>query len=272
MLVRRPRRSTVLYAAGALALSACSAGSDASPAAAPHATQVAATQSGSSGPTVLTETTGAGRKKFVVRSSAQGTSVSTDASPEPAELDGDWRLPRVVVDVTAPEEPQVVALPGEFTYDAWSPDGAHLYLIEHRPPAGSGKYVVRLYDLASRALRADPIADKRTQGEEMAGLPLARAETVDGASVATLYVPHPSGAHGAGHEGLGRPHGPFVHLLFADSASAVCVDLPQEVGRDWTMTVVAGDRVRISGPSETAYEIDMRSAELTKRRAPVAQP
>ncbi|GAB3947608.1 hypothetical protein GCM10029976_077190 [Kribbella albertanoniae] len=169
----------------------------------------------------------------------------------------------MVVDLKAMAS-KLVELPGEFTYDAWSPDGSLIYFIEHRPPADSGKYVVRAYDRVSAALRPDAVADKRTSGEEMAGVPIARASTRDGRSVATLYVPHPSGSHGDGHEGLGRPHGPFVHLLFAADATAMCVDLPPEVARGWTI-VVQGNVLRISGPAAPrAYAIDLGSGELTK--------
>ncbi|WP_328991295.1 hypothetical protein OG394_34070 [Kribbella sp. NBC_01245] len=170
----------------------------------------------------------------------------------------------MVVDLKAATS-ELVELDGDFTYDAWSPDGSLIYFIEHRKPAGSGKYVVRAYDRVAAALRPDAVADKRTLGEEMAGLPIARAAGRGGRSVATLYVPHPSGAHGAGHEGLGRPHGPFVHLLFADTASALCVDLPAEVGRGWTFAV-DGKVLRISRAGvPRAYAIDLESGALTSR-------
>jgi hypothetical protein len=174
---------------------------------------------------------------IAVRSSRTTTSVTASHGGAQQELAGRWVLPRVIEggppDGVTPDgrfaalvepvaanrgvsrfavldlvkktrRPQVIELPGEFTYDAWAPDGSRLYLIEHRAPAGSGKYVVRALDVSAGTLQPDAVADKRTQGEEMAGVPVARAATRDGRSVATLYLPHPSGSHGAGHEGLGR--------------------------------------------------------------------
>ncbi|MFC9690053.1 hypothetical protein ACFTSF_16025 [Kribbella sp. NPDC056951] len=275
-------RSTVLIA-GALVIAGCSSEPDRviSVAEQPAATTTAELRAGSVG--------------IRVQSAETRTSVSVaGGAGRPLEVDGRWVLPRVVADGPAdgatPDgsravlaeaagsrggvsrfmvldlkamASKLVELPGDFTYDAWSPDGAVIYFIEHRPPADSGKYVVRAYDRASAALRPDAVADKRTSGEEMAGLPIARASTRDGRSVATLYVPHPSGSHGDGHEGLGRPHGPFVHLLFAADATALCVDLPAEVARGWTVAV-KGKVLHISRPEVArAYAIDLLSGELT---------
>lgn len=238
---------------------------------------------------------------IAVRSSRITTSVTAADGVGRQDLTGRWVLPRVisggppdgvtpdgrfaalvepvrarpgvsrfaVLDLgLAARPPQVLSLPGEFTYDAWSPDGSRLYLIEHRAPAGSGKYVVRALDVRTGSLQPAAVADKRTQGQEMAGVPVARAGTRDGRSVATLYLPHPSGSHGAGHEGLGRPHGPFIHLLFTDSATALCVDLPAHVDSRWRLTV-AGNTLRVAGPptsgaagSRPAYLLDLASGAL----------
>jgi hypothetical protein len=234
---------------------------------------------------------------IAVRSSRTTTSVTASHGGAQQELAGRWVLPRVIEggppDGVTPDgrfaalvepvaanrgvsrfavldlvkktrRPQVIELPGEFTYDAWAPDGSRLYLIEHRAPAGSGKYVVRALDVSAGTLQPDAVADKRTQGEEMAGVPVARAATRDGRSVATLYLPHPSGSHGAGHEGLGRPHGPFIHLLFTDSATAICIDLPAQVDHRWTLSV-AGSTMRVARPgSRPAYVVDLTSGALRR--------
>ena len=100
-------------------------------------------------------------------------------------------------------EHEPVVLPGHFTFDAWSPSGDVLYLVEHKPPAGSGHYVVRAYDMKTQSLRPQPVADKRNLEEEMAGQPVARAATADGVVVATLCM-RPA------HD---DEHGPFVHVL-----------------------------------------------------------
>jgi hypothetical protein len=120
--------------------------------------------------------------------------------PEGSSPDGRWLV--LEAQTPAPQETsnflvltselqrehEPVVLPGHFTFDAWSPSGDVLYLVEHKPPAGSGHYVVRAYDMKTQSLRPQPVADKRNLEEEMAGQPVARAATADGAVVATLYV------------------------------------------------------------------------------------
>ncbi len=150
-------------------------------------------------------------------------------------------------------QPRVVELEGDFSFDAWSPRGDVLYLIEHRLPAGSGHYVVRAYDVAAGKLRPAPVADKRTLGEEMAGRPIARASNPDGRIVATLYRPH----------GAAGDHGPFIHLLFTDQASALCVDLPWQVGDRWQLGFADG-RLRVfDRAGRAAYVVNTVNGRLS---------
>ena len=153
-------------------------------------------------------------------------------------------------------ERDTLDLPGRFTFDAWAPDGSVLYLIEHKPPAASGHYVVRAYDMQKQALRPDPVADKRNVGEQMAGRPVARAATPDNAVVATLYV----------RQGDGDEHGPFVHLLYAADGQALCVDLPPgtPVGTSSKLEYLSGSFLVLPGaPGRTDFRIDPVSGELT---------
>ena len=108
--------------------------------------------------------------------------------------------------------PTVVDLPDGFSYDALSPNGSRLYLIERLPPAGSDHYQVRWYDVPGGRLDDAVVVDKTQIGELMAGRPVSRARSADGALVATLY------------ERSGEP--PFVHLLNTVDAFARCLDLP----------------------------------------------
>src|SRR3954447_21061024 len=56
-------------------------------------------------------------------------------------------------------------LRGDFSFDALSPDGQTLYLIQHVGDENDVfKYVVRAYDLGARRLLPQAIADKRQQG------------------------------------------------------------------------------------------------------------
>ncbi len=116
---------------------------------------------------------------------------------------------------------RTVALKGDFSYDAISPDGRLVFLIQHLPPAGSDHYVVRAYDSATGALREGAIVDKRTPTEAMNGQPLARVATPGGGLVATLY--------------LRRTGEPFVHLLDTIDGFALCADLPEGAVQGWTL-------------------------------------
>ncbi len=105
-----------------------------------------------------------------------------------------------------------MVLPAGFSYDALSPDGSTLYLIEHLGAAASEHYQVRSYDLAAGRLDDGVIADKTKVAEWMAGHPTSRVTSADGSIVATMYE---------------RDGGePFVHVLHADQGFATCIDLP----------------------------------------------
>lgn len=117
----------------------------------------------------------------------------------------------VFVDTTSLRQRKVVALPGPFSFDALSPDGQILYLIQHLKGKAT-RYLVRAYDLrAGRLLRA-PIADPREEGETMTGSPVTRLASSDREWAYTLY-----------DRRGGRP---FVHALDTAHRRAVCIDLP----------------------------------------------
>jgi hypothetical protein len=107
---------------------------------------------------------------------------------------------------------QRVQLRGSFSYDALSPDGSRLYLIQHVQNPSLSRYVVRAYDLARRRLLPGRIADRTQRGWVMAGWPVTRATSADGRWVYTLYA---------------RPGGtPFVHALDTTRGVAHCVGIP----------------------------------------------
>jgi hypothetical protein len=105
-----------------------------------------------------------------------------------------------------------IRLNGAFAYDALSPDGTKLYLIEHSSAEDLQHYVVRAYDLAAHRLLPGRIADKTQKGWVMQGFPLTRTTSSDGRWVFTLYQ-NPGGY-------------PFVHALDTVRAVAHCVGLP----------------------------------------------
>jgi DNA-binding beta-propeller fold protein YncE len=130
----------------------------------------------------------------------------------------------------------VASLDRRFTYDAVSPDGETLYLVEHmNDPRHPGRYQVRAYDIATGRIQPGFIADKRNLGEAMAGYPLARASSPDGSWVYTLYQ---------------GPEHAFVHALAASDGYALCIDLPggpaaKDAASFWGLAV-EGDTVYVA--------------------------
>jgi hypothetical protein len=115
-----------------------------------------------------------------------------------------------VVDVRRLRLRQTIRLRGDFAFDALSPDGRMLYLIEHLSIPNS-RYRVRAYDRFAGELLAKPVTDARRWQSVMQGVPVARATTRDGRWAYTLYG--------------GNDH-PFVHALDTAKAKALCIDLP----------------------------------------------
>jgi hypothetical protein len=104
-----------------------------------------------------------------------------------------------------------ITLSGTFAFDAMSPDGSILYLVQHTSSDDLEHYVVRAFDLPTHALRPGRIADKAQKSWVMQGWPAARTETADGRWVYTLYA-NPGGF-------------PFVHALDTVKGVAHCVGI-----------------------------------------------
>jgi hypothetical protein len=107
-------------------------------------------------------------------------------------------------------ESETITLPGEFGFDALSPDRHTLYVIEHRNTSDLVQYVVRAYDLVHRVLIRGAIVAKGER-ETMRGYPVSRATSKSGAWVYTLY-----------NRQSGKP---FIHALNTSRRFAVCIDL-----------------------------------------------
>jgi hypothetical protein len=106
--------------------------------------------------------------------------------------------------------PESISLEGDFGFDALSPDGKTLYLIEYTDPRDPGAYQVRSYDLASGQLDPDPILDSEEEPGEMRGFPQTRLTSPDGRWEYTLYD---GGEH------------PFIHALDVVDGVTLCLDL-----------------------------------------------
>jgi hypothetical protein len=127
-----------------------------------------------------------------------------------------FRFPRaessfLVVDTRTLRPTRRLTLKADWSFDAISPDGRYLYLIEYTDPRDTSRYAVRLYDLARGRLAPEPIIDPHEADEAMRGSPLTRVSSLDGRWEYTLY-------DGGGKE-------PFVHALDTVARTARCIDL-----------------------------------------------
>ena len=110
-----------------------------------------------------------------------------------------------------------IALQGDFSFDALSPDGTRLFLIHYLSHKDPTRYEVRALDVPSGKLLPTPIVDKSEPDERMAGFPITRQTTDDGRWAYTLY------------DGAGKD--PFVHALDTVNGEAHCIDLELLAGR-----------------------------------------
>lgn len=105
-----------------------------------------------------------------------------------------------------------IVLKGTFAFDALSPDGSKLYLIQHKSAQDIQHYIVRAYDLSAHQLMPGRIADKAQKSWVMQGWTIDRATTATGRWVYTLYA-NPGGF-------------PFIHALDTVKGVAHCVGVP----------------------------------------------
>ena len=122
------------------------------------------------------------------------------------------RTALMVVDTRQLRPRKVIDLKGDFSFDAVSPHGSLLYLIQYTSSFDPTRYLVRAYDLRSGSLLARSVIDPRERSDKMRGSPLTRATSPDGRWAYTLY----DGAGGT----------PFVHALDTSTRTARCIDLP----------------------------------------------
>jgi hypothetical protein len=138
-----------------------------------------------------------------------------------------------------------VKLPGDYSFDAISPDGRSVFLIHYTSPRDWTRYEVRVLDVATRRLAPEPILDPHEPDEAMRGNPLSRTVSADGRWAYTLY-------DGAGGH-------PFIHALDTAGRTARCVDLPVLEGAPaaYRVRMAAGDRrVRVLTGGRSVLEVD----------------
>jgi len=143
-----------------------------------------------------------------------------------------------------------VSLRGAWAFDALSPDGATMYLIEH-PVSDLTRYEVRALDVRSGRVLPGVIAD-RTSGEwRMEGVPMARLQRPGGDWSYTFYQ--------------GGEDGAFVHALDTANATARCIDLPGLTG-DLSGAALrqVGRRLVISNGRRRLAAIDTRTLTVVR--------
>jgi hypothetical protein len=114
-----------------------------------------------------------------------------------------------LVDVRKMKVSGTIRLAGAYSFDALSPDGRYLYLVEYVSPEDPSLYRVRAYDLQRSKLLAKIVTDKRSWETGMRGSPVTRAWK-DGWAY-TLY---------------GGTERPFIHALNTKAVEAVCIFMP----------------------------------------------
>ena len=160
---------------------------------------------------------------------------------------------------------RIFTLDDDYSFDALSPDGRWLYLVEYLSRRDPTHYLVRLYDLDRGRLLPKPIIDPREVGDVMRGMPVTRASSPDGRFAYTLY------------DGAGRH--PFVHALDTVGRTARCIDLHGLTGYEFLSELQldvspGGGTLSVMPPrgASALFLIDTRTDEVTEPAVPEAPP
>ena len=150
---------------------------------------------------------------------------------------------------------RTIELNGAFDFDALSPNGSILYVIEHLATV-KGAYQVRSIPVATGVMDPQVVVDKRNIDETMAGAPVTQLRRADG-NVMTLY--------------RGIEH-PFVHALGSIDKWAFCIDLPADgmddadAAQDWGLTQTPNGGAVYAVNATLGLVVDIDPNELTARR------
>ena len=204
--------------------------------------------------------------------------VACDGSPSGLSADGRTLVlinprkgfPRrnttlAVLDTRRLRARDVITLKGDFSFDAISPNGRLLYLVQYLSKRDPTRYLVRLYDLRAGRLLREPIIDPREVGDVMRGTPITRAASPDGRWAYTLY------------DGAGKH--PFIHALDTTGRTARCIDLHGLTGLELLFEMRLepspdGGALSVAHP---AYErphavVDLQTWKVSEPKASDQQP
>jgi hypothetical protein len=143
-----------------------------------------------------------------------------------------------------------ISLRGTYSFDAISPDGNLIYLIQYTSPANPSHYLVRAYDLRAEHLLHAPVIDPSEAGQPMTGRPVTRVMGPSGQWAYTLYE--------------GSKEGPFVHALDTSGHRAVCVDLdelnlPENLSGSHLAVSSTGDELTITRHGNELGSVDTQT-------------
>ena len=183
------------------------------------------------------------------------TAVLVDAAPAASKTATSTSRFAVLSVVPLAGPPQIVELPGAWSYDAISSNGRVLYVVQHLD-GDTGQYQVRAIDLPSATMRPGVIADKRNLDEAMAGWPIAQLRAPTG-MVYTIY-------RGVDH--------PFIHALNTTDGWAVCIDLPatarndQEAAAQWGLAASTDWTTVYAANAALGRVSEVKTADFSVRR------
>ena len=156
---------------------------------------------------------------------------------------------------------QLLRLQGDFSFDAISPRGNRIYLIQYLSANDPTKYAVRALDVRAGHLLPEPVVDPHEADEQMRGQPLSRAMSPDGRWAYTLYD--------------GNGNTPFVHALDTSRATARCIDLDAIEGDEnlWRLRLsIRGDgkQLAVRDGGQTELVVSTRTFAVSRPSAPAA--
>jgi hypothetical protein len=156
--------------------------------------------------------------------------------------------------------PQTLTLEGNFEPEAFSTDGANLFVVKYLPARAPSKYQVRMLELATGREQGVYTPDAHLQ-KAMGGTARIQAASSDGRRLYTLYTlrsPDQTTDHA------------FIHVLDLDEKWAHCIDLPEEFtdsAQSSTALVVSPGGANLyvgNAPTGTVAKIDTRKLMVTK--------
>ena len=155
---------------------------------------------------------------------------------------------------------RMLTLQGTYSFDALSADASKLYVIRFFSSDGS-RYAVQVLNLNRANAVPRTVVEKGEPGEAMAGQPVSRTTSRDGAWVYTLYA----------REG----EAPFVHALATADTFTVCIDLDGLAGRRDIAAMRMGlnpasHALDVTTGGKPVARIDTESFEVTTPAAPPA--